>query len=213
MNTTMKKTPSYSATIIASILGLSLPLQTSMAQSFVLNKNSGVSTDAALAPLCATNAAGDGDGGVKKPGDPDGGVKKPGDPDGGVKKPGDPDGKNKISLKASALTTSSQPDLAISRVNATLETNRYSLSFCVFNRGGKPAYSPTVLVVQAGDVVLQELTIFDTLPSLRGMCFGSGDRELLPSTAKPAGATIQVTAATGETALLNNKCRIQWDKK
>ncbi len=188
---------------LALAIALSGAAQSALAQNFVLNKNSGVSTDAASIPLCAVSAVGDGDGAPKKDGDPDGAPKKD----------GDPDGKSKPKLKASALTTSAQPDLAISRVNATLESSRYSLSFCVFNRGGKPAFSPTALVVQAGDVVLQEVTIFETIPSLRGMCFGSGDRELLPPAAKTAGATIQVTAATGETALLNNKCRIQWDKK
>jgi hypothetical protein len=197
---------------LALAIALSGAAQSSLAQNFVLNKNSGVSTDAAIIPLCAIDAFGDGDGVPKKPGDPDGVPKKPGDPDGVPKKPGDPDGKNKLTLKASALTTSGQPDLAISRVNATLESSHYTLSFCVFNRGGKPAFSPTALVVQAGDVVLQELTIFESIPSLGGLCFGSGDREQLPPTAKTSGATIQVTAATGETALFNNKCRIQWGK-
>ena len=197
---------------LALAIALSGTAQSALAQNFVLNKNSGVSTDAAIIPLCPIDAFGDGDGVPKKPGDPDGVPKKPGDPDGVPKKPGDPDGKNKFTLKASALTTSGQPDLAISRVNATLESNHYTLSFCVFNRGGKPAFSPTALVVQAGDVVLQELTIFKSIPSLGGLCFGSGDREQLPPTAKTSGATIQVTAATGETALLNNKCRIQWGK-
>jgi hypothetical protein len=187
---------------LALAIALSGAAQSPLAQNFVLNKNSGVSTEIAIIPLCTIDGNGDGDGVPKKPGDPDGVPKKP----------GDPDGKNKFTLKASALTTSSQPDLAISRVNATLESSHYTLSYCVFNRGGKPAYSPTVLVVQAGDAVLQELTIFDAIPSLGGLCFGSGDREQLPPTAKTSGATIQVTAATGETALLNNKCRIQWGK-
>ena len=187
---------------LALAIALSGGSQSALAQNFVLNKNSGVSADAAITPLCAIDSFGDGDGMPKKPGDPDGMPKKP----------GDPDGKNKFTLKASALTTSAQPDLAISRVNATLESSHYTLSFCVFNRGGKPAFSPTALVVQAGDVVLQELTIFESIPSLGGLCFGSGDREQLPPTAKTSGATIQVTAATGETALLNNKCRIQWGK-
>lgn len=201
---------------LVAALGVAIVLsgttQSAFAQNFVLSKSSGVSTDAAIIPLCAIDAFGDGDGGPKKLGDPDGGPKKTGDPDGGPKKTGDPDAKNKPKLKASALTTSAQPDLAISRVNATLESSHYTLSFCVFNRGGKPAFSPTALVVQAGDVVLQELTIFESIPSLGGLCFGSGDREQLPPAAKTAGATLQVTAATGETALLNNKCRIQWGK-
>lgn len=193
-------------------IALSGAAQSPWAQNFVLNKNSGVSSETAIIPLCAIDASGDGDGMPKKSGDPDGMPKKSGDPDGMPKKSGDPDGKSKFTLKASALTTPTVPDLAISRVNATLESSRYTLSFCVFNRGGKPAFSPTALVVQAGDTVLQELTIFESIPSLGGLCFGSGDREQLPPTAKTSGATIQVTAATGETALLNNKCRIQWGK-
>ena len=197
---------------LALAISLSGASQSSFAQNFVLNKNPGASPDAAMIPLCAIDASGDGDGMPKKSGDPDGMPKKSGDPDGMPKKSGDPDGKSKFTLKASALTTSGQPDLAISRVNATLESSRYTLSFCVFNRGGKPAFSPTALVVQAGDTVLQELTIFESIPSLGGLCFGSGDREQLPPTAKTSGATIQVTSATGETALLNNKCRIQWGK-
>lgn len=197
---------------LALAIALSGAAQSPLAQNFVVNKNSGVSAETALVPLCAVNAAGDGDGGPKQDGDPDGGPKQDGDPDGAPKQDGDPDGKRKFRLKASALTTSAQPDLVISRVNATLESRHYTLSYCVFNRGGKPAFSPTALVVQAGDVVLQELTIFDTIPSLGGLCFGSADREQLPPTAKTSGATIQVTAATGETALVNNKCRIQWGK-
>jgi hypothetical protein len=200
---TFSMTPSRPlAKALALAIALSGAAPSLWAQNFVLNKNSGVSTDAAIIPLCAVNAIGDGDGVPKKDGDPDGVPKKD----------GDPDGKSKPKLKTSALTTSAQPDLAISRVNATLEASHYTLSFCVFNRGGKPAFSPTALVVQAGDVVLQELTIFESIPSLGGLCFGSGDREQLPPTAKASGATIQVTAATGETALLNNKCRIQWGK-
>ena len=202
--------------VVAKALALAIALsgatQSPLAQNFVLNKNSGVPIETSIVPLCAIDGNGDGDGMPKKSGDPDGMPKKSGDPDGMPKKSGDPDGKSKFTLKASALTTSGQPDLAISRVNATLESSHYTLSYCVFNRGGKPAYSPTVLVVQAGDVVLQELTIFDTIPSLGGLCFGSGDREQLPPTAKTSGATSQVTAAAGETALLNNKCRIQWGK-
>ncbi len=190
------------AKTLALVMALSGAAQLAWAQNFVLNKNPGVAADIATIPLCAVNAVGDGDGGPRKDGDPDGGPRKD----------GDPDGKSRPKLKASALTTSGQPDLAISRVNATLESSRYTLSFCVFNRGGKPAFSPTALVVQAGDTVLQELTIFESIPSLGGLCFGSGDREQLPPTAKTSGATIQVTAATGETALLNNKCRIQWGK-
>ncbi len=179
------------------------------AQSVVVKKNMETTVESALTPFCAVSAAGDGDG-PKTQGDPDG-PKTQGDPD-GPKTQGDPDGKSKPKLKSSALTTPTAPDLAVSRVNATLESSHYTLSFCVFNRGGKPAFSPTALVVQAGDVVLQELTIFESIPSLGGLCFGSGDREQLPPAAKTAGATIQVTAATGETALLNNKCRIQWGK-
>ena len=204
--------PRALAKTLALAIALSGAAQSPLAQNFVVNKNSGVSAETALIPLCAVNATGDGDGAPKKEGDPDGAPKKDGDPDGAPKKDGDPDGKSKFTLKASALTTSAQPDIVISRVNATLESRHYTLSYCVFNRGGKPAFSPTALVVQAGDVVLQELTIFDTIPSLGGLCFGSADREQLPPTAKTSGATIQVTAATGETALVNNKCRIQWGK-
>lgn len=200
------------AASVAAILALSTMLQSSLAQTFVLKKNADTLTENALIPLCASDASGEGDGVPRTKGDPDGVPRSKGDADGVPRTKGDPDGKGKLTLKASALTTPAAPDLAISRVNATLESSRYTLSFCIFNRGGKPAFSPTALVVQAGDVVLQELTIFESIPSLGGLCFGSGDREQLPPTAKTAGATIQVTAATGEVALLNNKCRIQWGK-
>lgn len=202
MNTASNKISITCFASIAAAVTLSTAVQSILAQPFVLKMNTDAAAEAALVPYCATAAAGEGDGVPSAKGDPDGVPSAK----------GDPDGKSKQKLKATALTLPTQPDLAISRVNATLESSRYTLSFCVFNRGGKPAFSPTALVVQAGDVVLQELTIFQTIPSLGGMCFGSGDREVLPPTAKTSGATIQVTAATGETALLNNKCRIQWGK-
>ncbi len=197
---------------LATVIAISTTIQSALAQSFVHKKNPETSVETASTPFCAADASGEGDGVPRTKGDPDGVPRTKGDTDGVPRTKGDPDGKGKLTLKSSALTTSGQPDLAISRVNATLESSRYTLSFCVFNRGGKPAFSPTALVVQAGDVVLQELTIFESIPSLGGLCFGSGDREQLPATAKTAGATIQVAAATGETVLLNNKCRIQWGK-
>ena len=212
MNTDKKMMSIASFTSMALTVALSATIQSTTAQPFVLKKNTDTLAETALVPHCATAATGEYDGVPTTKGDPDGVPTAKGDPDGVPTAKGDPDGKAVRKLKTTALTTPTAPDLAISRVNATLETTRYTLSFCVFNRGGKPAFSPTALVVQAGDVVLQELTIFESIPSLGGLCFGSGDREQLPPTAKTAGATIQVTAATGETALLNNKCRIQWGK-
>lgn len=189
---TFENRPSASTVaMIAISLATSVTLQSAGAAELVLKKDTGSSVDVALIPFCAVDAAGDGD---------------------GPKQDGDPDAKGNLKLKAAALTTPQQADLAITRVSGALESTRYTLSYCIVNRGGKPAYGPIAVAVVAGDVVLQELTSFRSIPSLSGACFGSGDREPLPASAKTDGATVQVTAATGETALLNNKCRIQWGK-
>lgn len=188
-----RPTASRFAIVAMAVIGLaaSATLRSANAQDLVLKKNTGASAENALIPFCAVDAAGDGD---------------------GPKTQGDPDGNGKLTLKAKALTMPQTPDLAITRVNGTLESSRYTLSYCIINRGGKPAHGPIAVAVVAGDVVLQELTSFRPIPSLSGTCFGSGDRETLPPAAKMDGATVQVTSATGETALLNNKCRIQWGK-
>lgn len=121
-----------------------------------------------------------------------------------------PDGLTSEGLPFRAMTTPDQADLSIARVEATLETKLYSVHYCIVNRGGKPAFSPTTVRIQAGDVSVYEQTIFVNIPALSYNCLHAARRAEQDPNAKMTVATIEVTAAAGETSLLNNVCRIQW---
>lgn len=145
---------------------------------------------AALIPACSSPTDGSGDGVPRNDGGGDGNPIP-------------------IALAPWAITTD-QPDLAISQVGGNLETSAYSLSYCVVNRGGKPAFSPVAIRAQAGPISLFEVTIFQSIPSLTGVCLEIPMRSPVPPKAEMLNATIEVAGATGETAALNNKCRVQW---
>ena len=160
---------------------------------FVHNTTSTLSASAALVPLCSTDKSGSGDGVPTNP--------------------GSKDDKGNMRLDPAALTTPGQPDLTIGRANGSLGAGNYRLSFCVLNRGGKPAFSPIAVAVRVGDSALQDLTILTPIPSLHMKCFGSATQLAIPAgTPSLTGATIQVAAGVGETAVLNNQCRIDWNR-
>ena len=204
MNMRMKKLSVRSFPAMAIVLAWSVPMASGAAEPYVLTKNTASSASASLIPRCGPGAFEN----------PDGVPRTPGDPDGVPRTPGDPDrkGKKLFELSRKSLTTPGQPDLGIAYVNATQVGADYTLQFCVVNRGGKPAFAPIAVAVRADDATLQELTIFQTIPSRRAICFGSGNPEQVPGGVKLAGATILVTMAAGEIALVDNQCRIDWQK-
>ena len=214
MRDSIKTSPMWSMRFLATVLVTFAPLAAVAADSFVIARNTGSSAAAAMTPVCGAGTFGNPDGVPRTWDNPDGVPRTSDNPDGVPKTSDNPDarGKNLFNIGRKSLTTPGQADLGVAHVSAEQVANDYKLQYCVVNRGGQSAFGPIVLAVRAGDTTLQELTIFQTLPSLRAMCFGSGSAEPAPAGTKFAGATIQVSAANGETALLDNQCRIDWKK-
>ena len=158
-----------------------------------------------------TLGGGDGEASPKRSG-PDGeATPKRSSPDGEASpKRSSPDGKSGPRKRNTEGETSNvHSDLAIHRVVASKSGVDYRLSYCVVNRGGKPAHAPTTVQVRIGDLVLSQETYFKTIGSQESVCFGSA-KNIEFTVPSLEGTTIAVTAAANEYSTRDNICRVKW---
>lgn len=162
---------------------------------------------------CPGGLLGGADGGtVQIKGGTDGGtVQIKGGTDGGTVqiKGGTDSTKRTRAARVKSTTSSTHSDLGISNVLATKSGVDYSLSYCIVNRGGKPAHAPATVQVRAKDVVLSQQTYFETIGSRESLC-PAGVRNVEFTVPSLEGTTIAVTAAANEYSTRDNICRVKW---